>query len=126
VVLLLALPAWGQQATPPGTPAATEQPKSFFDVYIAGGGLIGGFIILLSVAMVALIIEHFVTIQRDKLVPPQIVVELEQLLEEEQYEEAMNICEASRNYLTNVVGAALQRAGEGFESMYSSMEGRKT
>lgn len=117
--LLLAGTVWAHQQ--PAAELQQEQ-RSFIEIYVLGGGIIGFLIILMSVAMVALIIEHFVTIQRDKLVPPEIIVELEQLIGEEQYEEALNLCEASRNYLTNVVGAALQRAGEGFEPMYSAME----
>lgn len=96
--------------------------KNVFQIYILEGGPIAFLIILLSIAMVALVIEHIVTIQRDKLVPPEIIVELEQLVDEEQYEEAMNLCEASRNYITNVVSAALARSGEGFDQMYMSME----
>lgn len=94
----------------------------FFTVWILGGGNLGGFIFLLpieilSIATIAAIIEHFVTLQRDKLVPPEVVVELETLLDEEQYEEAINLCEASKNYLTNIVGAAIARVGEGYDAM---------
>ena len=105
-----------------GGAAAPTEEKSIFSIYIVEGGPIGWLIILLSIAMVALIIEHIVTIQRDKLVPPEIIVELEQLVDEEQYEEAMNLCEASRNYITNIVSAALARVGEGFDPMYNAME----
>jgi len=94
---------------------------SFFQVYILGGGGIGFLFLLpielLSIATVAAIIEHFVTLQRDKLVPPEIVVELETLLDEEQYEEAINLCEASKNYLTNIVGAAIAHVGDGYDAM---------
>lgn len=99
----------------------------FFKVYILGGSL-AGFVFLfpielLSIATIAFVIEHFVTLQRDKLVPPEIVVEIETLLDEEQYEEALNLCEASKNYLTNIVGAALARVGEGYDAMVAAAEG---
>ena len=77
---------------------------------------------MLSIAALAMTIEHFVTIQRDKLVPPEIIVELETLLDEEQYEEAINLCEATKNYITNIVGAAIARVGEGFDSMQGAAE----
>lgn len=95
---------------------------SFFDIYIAGGGVVGILIILISVASVALIIEHFVTIQRDKLVPPEFVVQLEELIDQEQYEEALNICDASKNYVTSIVGAALSRIQDGWEAMENAAE----
>ena len=98
----------------------------FFTVWILAGGGAGAIfvlpIILMSIASVALVIEHFVTIQRDKLVPPEIVVELETLLDEEQYEEAINLCEATKNYITNIVGAAIARVGEGYDAMVGAAE----
>jgi len=105
----------------------SNQDFSFFTIWILGGGGIG-FIFLLpievaSIATVAFIIEHFVSIQRDKLVPPEIVVELETLLDEEQYEEAINLCEATKNYITQVVGAAIARVGDGFEAMQDAAAG---
>ncbi len=98
------------------------QGKSFFEIYVIGGGPIGWMIILLSVATFALIIEHFVTMQRDKLAPPEVLAQIEQILEEGNYEEAMNICDASKNYVTNVVGSALGRMQDGYEAMVSAAE----
>lgn len=98
-------------------PAAAPQHETTFFELLEAGGTVGWFIVLLSVAMVALIIEHFVSIRRDKLIPPEIVVELETLLEEEQYEEAMTLCESSRNYLTAALGAALAHVGDGHDKM---------
>lgn len=100
---------------------------SFFTVWIMGGGGIG-FLFLIpieiaSIATFAFTIEHFVNINRDKLVPPELVVELETLLDEEQYEEAMNLCEASKNYLTSIVGAAIAKVGEGYEAMVDAAGG---
>lgn len=104
------------------------QSFGFFQVWILGGGNVMGFILLapielLSIATVAAIIEHFVSIQRDKLVPPEVVVELETLLDEEQYEEAINLCESSKNYITNICGAAIARVGEGFDAMQNAAAG---
>jgi biopolymer transport protein ExbB len=117
-----------------GLALAQEEGKSgprgsfdFFTVWILGGGGIGFIFVLpieiCSIATLAAVIEHFVTIQRDKLVPPEIVVELETLLDEEQYEEAINLCEATKNYITNIVGAAIARVGEGYDAMVSAAEG---
>jgi biopolymer transport protein ExbB len=100
---------------------------SFFTVWILGGGGVSFLFVLpieiASIATVAFVIEHFVNIQRDKLVPPEIVVELETLLDEEQYEEAINLCEASKNYITAVVGAAVAKVGDGFDAMMDAAGG---
>lgn len=107
--------------------AGSDASFDFFTVWILGGGGVGIIFVLpievASIAVFALIIEHYVTIQRDKLVPPEIVVELETLLDEEQYEEAMNLCEATKNYITNIVGAAISKVGDGYEAMVGAAEG---
>ena len=98
--LILAGPAFGQEDGD-----AVEAP-GFLEVAVGGGSILGilivGILFFCSVAAGALTIEHFVTVQRDKLVPPEVVVELETLLDDEQYEEAINLCEASKNYITNI------------------------
>ncbi len=118
--LTLAGPAFGQDG------GDVVEAPGFFEVALGGGSILGilivGILFFLSVATGALAIEHYVTVQRDKLVPPEIVVELETLLDEEQYEEAINLCEASKNYITNIVGSAISRVGEGYESMAGAAE----
>jgi biopolymer transport protein ExbB len=122
-VLAVNLAVCGLAMAQDDAPRAKDSGQSFdfFTVWILGGGGIGILFVLpievASIATVAFVIEHFVSIQRDKLVPPEIVVELETLLDEEQYEEAINLCEATKNYITNIVGAAIARVGEGYEAM---------
>jgi biopolymer transport protein ExbB len=98
----------------------------FVEIYILGGGPVGFLFLLpielLSIATVAHVIEHFLTIQRDRLVPPKVLVELESLLEEERFEQAVAHCEANRNYVTNIVAAALSRAGEGADAIRTAAE----
>ncbi len=99
--------------------AAAETQKEVMDIgtWLKYGGTVGYVILLVSVVMVALMIEHLVNIRRDKLVPPETIDELEALLEEEEYQEALEYCETEPNYLTNVIGAALPKMNAGFEEM---------
>ncbi|MBI4616857.1 MAG: MotA/TolQ/ExbB proton channel family protein [Planctomycetes bacterium] len=78
---------------------------------------------LASVAMLALTIEHMINIRRDKLIPPELVGEIEALLEDEEYGEALDLCEAERCYLTNVMAAAIPRIGGGFEAVNEAAQG---
>lgn len=89
---------------------------------IAGGGVIGGFIILLSVVALALIIENLVSLKRDKLAPPDLVDELEALFDEGQFQEAMDLCESEQNLLTRTVAAGIGKIGHSFESIEKSLE----
>jgi biopolymer transport protein ExbB len=86
------------------------------------GGPIGIVIMILSVATLALVIEFGVNIRRDKICPPELVDELEALLEEEEYQEALELCEAEPNFLTNSLAAGLPRLNEGFPKMKEAME----
>ena len=97
----------------------TEKTTLFKLIYEAG--FIGLAIILLSVAGLALAIEHFVTIRRDKLLPADFVLELEDLFEQEEYEDALRICEGEENFLAQTVGPAIAKMDHGYESMTDAM-----
>ena len=85
------------------------------------GGWPGWIILLHSVAAMALIIEHFVNVKQDKIVPPEIVDEIEALFEEEEYQEALELCEAQPNFLTNILAAGLPKLNAGFDTMKQIM-----
>ncbi len=85
------------------------------------GGFIGWIIMALSPVALALIIEHSVTLRRDKMCPPELVQELNDFFNEEQYEEALELCNVERNFLTNTVRAGLSRLDAGFEAMQQGM-----
>lgn len=113
----LAAPAFAQGQ---GEAPAEEQ-QSWFDGYVAAGGWCGWIIVFLSFVGLALMIEHGVTIKRDKLAPPQIVDEIEGMFENEEYQEALELCEAEPGYLTNVLAAGLPKINAGFDTMKAAM-----
>ncbi len=86
-----------------------KKTKSWFALIIEGSTFMGiGFIIMiLSVISIALIVEHFMSVKKDALVPPEIVARLEELLDDGAYEDARTLCESAPNFLTNVVYAGL-------------------
>lgn len=96
--------------------------ESFFESVINWGGWVGWVIIALSVWTVAMIIEMFVTLKQEKLVPPEVSDELEALLEEGEFQEALELCEAQPNFVTNCMAAALPRMNEGWDKMKEAME----
>ena len=87
----------------------------------ANGGLIGWVIVLMSVVSMALIIENFMNIKRDKLAPPALIDELEALFDEEEFQQALELCENERNYLTNVVAAGLGKLSHPFETIQTAV-----
>lgn len=89
---------------------------------IKGGGLIGFAIIALSIVALAIIIENFVSLKRDKLAPPELIDEIQALFEEGQYQEAMELCENEPNYFTRVCGAGISKIGHPFETIEKAIE----
>jgi biopolymer transport protein ExbB len=55
---------------------------------VTAGGPIGYLIMFMSLVAVSFIIEHFITIRRDRLIPTQLIYDLDQLLQTQQYEQA--------------------------------------
>lgn len=89
-------------------------------------GIIGYLIMLMSIVALALIIENFMTVKREKLAPPDLIGELEALFDAENFQEAVELCEQEKNYLTNCVGAGLSKLGHSFETMQVSLREMQT
>jgi biopolymer transport protein ExbB len=72
-------------------------------------------ILATSVIMVTFIVQGMLTLQKHKLAPPPLVESLKQTVAAGNYQEAWEICNANKNYLSNVLKAALTRVGRGSE-----------
>ncbi|MFH0945624.1 MAG: MotA/TolQ/ExbB proton channel family protein [Planctomycetota bacterium] len=99
-----------------------EKPSMQISDVISGGGSIGWMLIILSVIGLALFIDNMVNMRKQKLAPPDVVDEIEALIEAGEYQEAMELCEAEPNYFTNIVAAGLPRLNASFEAMEKSVE----
>ncbi len=117
--MLLASVAFAQEVGAE-TASTKAQPNAIQEAF-ANAGTIGYIIVALSVVSLALIIENFVSIKRDKLAPPDLIDELEALFDEENFQEAMDLCESERNYLTNVVQSGLAKLGHSFETIQAGV-----
>jgi biopolymer transport protein ExbB len=77
-------------------------------------------IIAVSVFMFGWVIECFVNVRREKIVPPEVIGALQNYIDEGDLEGALQYCESAPNYLTRIVGAALNRMQYGPESVKDS------
>jgi biopolymer transport protein ExbB len=84
--------------------------RTFMDS-IKAGGYIGVIIILMSIVAVAFVIEHSITIRRERLMPEAVMDQLEDLIARGDLQAAVKVCEDPRNYslATDVVLAGLER-----------------
>jgi len=89
---------------------------------LRAGGVIGYLTIGLSVAMVALILEHLLTIRRGTLVPRGFADQCQQLVAQGQVTQAETLCRDQNSLLSYVVGVGLQEADLGVTSMVKAME----
>lgn len=103
------------------TPAPGEKTQTISDV-IGASGIIGYCIIALSVVALAIIIENFVSLKRDKLAPPELIDEIQALFDDEQYQEAMELCENEPTYFTRVCGAGIAKIGHHFDTIEKAIE----
>ncbi len=94
--------------------------KSMFEA-LTESGWVGIVIVLCSVAGLSLAITFAFQIRRDVLVPPELLGQVEQLFDDEDYEEAFHVCEANPSFLSSVLSAGLSKLDEGYSEMNDVM-----
>lgn len=100
--------------------AAFVSKKTVLDA-LMDAGFVGLIIILMSIVGGALSITFAFQLRRDVLVPPDVLGHVEQLFEDEEYEEAYHLCEATPSILSQVVSGGLSKIEEGYEPMTDTM-----
>ena len=101
----------------------SRPPLSLWSI-IAGGRIIGFALILTSVVVVALVVENFITIRSEKIVPGQLADQLELHIGRGNYDKAESMCKEDGSFLAEVVDAGLGRRGAmfGFFEMQNAMQ----
>ena len=110
-------PAFAQDAG-----SAAEPPQKTMLDALVDSGPIGLVIILCSIIGVSLAITFAFQIRRDVLVPPDLLEQVQALMEDEDYEEAYHVCEADRSFLGVILSSGLARVGEGYTEMNEAVQ----
>jgi len=113
---------FAQSTRPAGAPSGGHEVTLWGT--IKAGGIIGLLIILASVAAMALIVEHFLSIRRERILPGALEKALDEQLVGEQYGVAMEVCRRDDSFLAKVVEAGLSQRGGmfGFFDMQNAMQ----
>jgi len=74
-----------------------------------------------SIASIALIIEHALTIRRSVIVPELSVAQIKTMFDERRFREALEFCQADPSFVSGVVHAGLIEAANGYEAMERAM-----
>jgi biopolymer transport protein ExbB len=85
-------------------------------------GPVGKLLVLTSIVGATMAMKNFFQITREKLAPTALAEELEALIDEEKYDEAIEVCDQEGGYLANLIGAALRMRDAGYEEMIVGLE----
>lgn len=96
------------------------QGKPLLD-YLTDGGIIGGVIIICSLVGFSLAITFAFQLKRDALVPPEVLGEVERCFEEENYEEAYQICESNPSFFSVILAAGLSKIDGTYDEIEDAM-----
>ena len=119
LILLMASAAWAQDANPE-IPQAEN--LKYFDFFVVKGGWIAYIIMALSVVALALTIEHSVSIRRATIVPPLAVEQMMELMDQRDFEQALQYSADEPSMLGYVVNTALLEAPNGYGAMERALE----
>jgi biopolymer transport protein ExbB len=100
---------------------AEPKGKSLLELFQATGA-VGYLMVICSMIGTALVIEHSVNPRREKLAPAPLIQDLQALIDEEQYDEAIELCDQEGGYMSNLVGSALRMRHAGYEEMIAGLE----
>ena len=130
ILCAVAIPAvaQGTQGTVPAPAAAaddadTAEPDgdSLWDI-LAAGGPVGLLILLLSLAAVALVVEHLMTLREAVLMPPGLADDVFQLLLAGNLSLAIERCRQQPSFLAFVLNAGLSEAEDGWSAAEKATE----
>ena len=102
-------------------PVESAAPRGFFAILKAGGP-VGLLIILLSIAAVALVIEHIMTIRASVLMPPGLDEEVRQFLAAGRLAPADQACQMQPSFLSFVLRAGFAEVDGGWPAVEKAME----
>jgi len=110
-----------QDSAPPERDADNQTPGGLGEI-LSAGGVIGIVILLLSVAAVALVIEHAVTIRESVLMPPGLADDVRAALSEGNLALAIRRCHEQPSVLAFVLQAGLAEADDGYPAVEKASE----
>jgi biopolymer transport protein ExbB len=113
--ILLATTAQAAWAQTPGGPR-----QSLLDIFIQGVEIPTYFIVLGSVVVITLIIEHFLTVRIANIAPTPQIKRAKQQIEARDFRECLATLKKSQSFFAQVMGTALQHARHGFDAMHEA------
>jgi len=101
--------------------AAAGASKSMLD-FLRAGGIIGGVIVLLSFVGIALVIDGFVRLKVDKLLPPLVAEQAEALAAKGKFGDILTLTGGNDSMLGRIIRSALTDGQMGIAAVRESMQ----
>jgi len=117
-VVLLMIPATAMAAAETG---GEKKKKTVMELF-ESTGFVGYLLVGVSVIGTALCIQYGIQITRERLAPTALADELEALMAEGSYDEAIELCDANGGYLATLIADGLRLRHAGYELMIGSLE----
>jgi len=89
---------------------------------LEAGGTIGWIIMAISVWMVALLIQHLISLRTSVLMPPGLAEQVHNLIAEARYPEAQQACRSRPSFLSSVLDAGLVETPLGYAAVEKALE----
>lgn len=96
------------------------QPRSLWEVFFRGVEWPAYFILAGSFAIIAIIVDHFISIRRINIAPPDQVAKARQLIELRKFRECLELVSKSTTFFAKALTAALTHGRHGFEAMHEA------
>jgi biopolymer transport protein ExbB len=103
-----------------GADAPPAPRQSLYDIFVAGIEVPSYFILAGSLVVIALIIEHFVTVRRASVYPVEQIKRAKELIEARNFRECLESLKKSATFFARIMTAALLHARHGFDAMHEA------
>jgi biopolymer transport protein ExbB len=94
----------------------------YFQVLMVDCGTIGWILWAMSIMTVAIVVQYFIAIRREHILPVAVLAHVRELFDEKQYGEAIEVSSGEPSFLSYVVHAGLSDASHGYPAMERAME----
>ncbi|MDX2038778.1 MAG: MotA/TolQ/ExbB proton channel family protein [Isosphaeraceae bacterium] len=115
-----AAPAPAGEATPAAEPPKPEV-KTFLQLAWESSGIIGLFLVALSVYFTAIVIKLFLELRLSEAVPVPLVEKLETAIKERKFQEAYDVCKDNESFLARMVRTGIANLPNGRSEAKDSM-----
>jgi biopolymer transport protein ExbB len=114
-------PSTKDAAKPDAPKAESTKEMSYLEWMLRSSGPIGFVLFAMSFLAVGLTIKFIMEMQRNKVIPPQLVMEFENKIRDKKYQEAYEVARNNPSFLGKVLAAGLSKLSTGYPQAIEAM-----